>query len=99
MLLLFREEIGYGAARHLELHVVRLDAQDDRVVAFNGDDGTYNAPTGHDSIAVLQARQHFLRLLALALHGKEEQKVEDREDEKDGQESHPAAASGRRCAL
>ncbi len=39
----------------------------------------------------LQAGQHFLRVLALALHGKEQQKIEDAEDQKDGQESHPGA--------
>src|SRR5689334_17167188 len=89
-----RDDARDGATRDLDLDVVRLDPQDQGIVSIDRHDGSDDAAAGRNRVPVLQARQHPLLLLALFLHRKEQEEIEDSEDEKDGEESHPGA--GRR---
>ena len=79
---------GHRAARHLDLYVVRLDAQEQRIVVVDRHNGAHDAAAGDHVLAVLQLAEHLLLLLLLALHGKEQEEIEDGENEEDGQEAH-----------
>src|SRR5579871_6201532 len=89
------EQARNRAARDLDLDIIRLDAQNESVITVDRDNGSHNTTAGQNRVAVLKAGQHLLLVLALALHGHEEQEIEDRKDKKDGEESHQRA--GRRC--
>jgi len=58
------------------------------IIIPNLRDGAHDAAGGHHHVAVLQFGKHLLLLLLLPLHGQEEQKIEDSENQEDGQEAH-----------
>src|ERR1017187_1701734 len=77
---------GHRAARHLNLDVVGFHPQH-YCIAIERDDGSDDAARRHDVVPILQTGEHFRRLLALPLHGEEQKKIKNAEDEQDGKES------------
>src|SRR5579862_3077485 len=90
-----RHLVGNRAAGHLQLDIVGLHAQDHRVVIANGDNRTDNSATGKDGVSILQGTQHRLLFLLLPLHGKEQQKIENAENQENGEKAQDRATWGR----
>src|ERR1039457_1071296 len=91
-----RDQARDRRSRNLDFDVVRFHAQNQRVVFVNGDDGADDSSAGGHGVAILETRQHFLRVLFLALHGKEQEKIKDSENQKDREQSHEGGAGRRR---
>ncbi len=79
------DQARHRAAGHLEFYVVGFHTQHQSVVFGDRHDGPDDAAASQHDVAVFEALQHLLLLLLLPLHGQEEQKVEDREDENNGE--------------
>src|SRR5438270_13622538 len=66
---LFRYKARHGASGDLELDVIRLHPEHERVIVADRDDRSDDAARGNDDVPVLKLAQHLLGLLFLALHG------------------------------
>src|SRR3954469_23960321 len=84
---LFRYKARHGASGDLELDVIRLHPEHERIVLADRYDRPDDAARGDYDIAVLKLAQHLLGLLLLTLHGEEQEEVEDREYQNDRQKT------------
>ena len=66
----------YSGPGELQLKIIRLDAQDYRII-FDSCNRAHNTAGGHDLVAILEFLQHLSLLLLLPLHRHEQKKIED----------------------
>jgi hypothetical protein len=77
-------QTGNRTPRHLQFHVVGFDANHNRIL-LQSDDRPDNSSRRNDRVPRLKVGEHPLLLLLLALHGKEQKEVHDREHHDQGQ--------------
>src|SRR5580658_2175875 len=92
-----RHQVGNRATGHLQLNIVGFHTQHQRIVVADCNDGPHDPAAGKHRVPILQRAQHLLRVLLLALHGKEQEKVEDSEDQDNGENSTQHGTAGDRC--